>query len=237
MKKKEIQPIRDERIDRAANDFFAAQLPWMMSLQGVILLVKFMPDTPMAGWWLDAVAVCAAALTVLIWRTAKGLWGARDEVLDEIARQGDSAALLMQVLTTVLGALVAMLTSGSIEALDIGYVLSALPLLPLSVCTVVHFTGKGLYVPAARPQRSESRGRSMWKGIAAKGLSAAVTAGLIWLINRHEPDAWKRALLVGAICFVAEPLFDAAIRRISGKQADKAVMEAEGADEDETADA
>lgn len=237
MKKNAAQPIRDERIDRATNDYMAALLPWMMALQGLILLLKLLPDTPLAGWWLDALALGAAALTALIWRTVKGLWGQRDEVLDEIARQGDSAVLLVQVVIAVFGALAALLAAGSVETINAGYLLSALPLLPLSVCTVLHSTGKGLYPPSARPQKGESRSRRVWRGLAAQGITAAITAGLIWLINRHEPGAWKRALLVGAMCLVVEPLLDAAIRRISEKQADKAVAEAEGANEDEAADA
>lgn len=78
-----MKKIVDERITRETNAL-AAQAFWqMMAIQAVVLAVKAMLGADVGVCGLD-IAVLAIGMLGVILRTAKGLWGAKDEALREI---------------------------------------------------------------------------------------------------------------------------------------------------------
>lgn len=234
MKKRADQPIRDERIDRETSAVFAVRLPWMMAMQGIVLLVKVLPGSPLEGWWLDALALGTALLSVLIWRTVKDLWGEQDEVLREMTQEGDSIALCLMLFVVVGGGLAAMLVKGDVDA---GCAVSFLPLLVVGVSALAAFISRGLLVPKPSHPKGDGRKRSLLQRLFTNLLTAAVIAGIVYLATRQQEDAWPKAMLSGAMWFLFDLPMTAAMDRISQRRADKAVKKAEGADEDASGDA
>ena len=228
------QPILDERIARETNAIVAAWQPWMLAMQGALLLVKLLPGSPVGDWWLDALAMAVSLLTVLIWRTCRGLWGEKDEVLRELVRDGNALAVGLHALALILGAAGEMIAQSSLSG---GVALSCLPLLPLSAWLLFTSVRRGLHVPATQPPRDMPRGERLLRALMRNLLTAAVITVTLWLFTRSEADALRRAVACGLAWFMIDPLVEALLHRISRRQADKALAEAEGADEDEADDA
>lgn len=228
------QPILDERIGKETNAIAAAWQPWMLAMQGVLLLVKLLPGSPAGDWWLDALALAVSLLTVLLWRTVRGLWGEKDEVLRELVRDGDALAVCLHALTLILGTAGTMLARGSLSG---GAALSCLPLLIVGAGLLWTGIRRGLHVPAAHPDRDVPRSERLLRALMRNLLTAAVITALLWLLTRSEEDALRRAVACGLMWFVIDPLAEALLYRISQRRADKALAEAEGANDDEEGDA
>lgn len=228
------RPILDERIGKATNAIVAAWQPWMLAMQGVLLLVKLLPGSALGDWWLDALALTAGLLTVLLWRTARGLWGEKDEVLRELIRDGDALAVGLHALMLILGAAGAMIAQGRLSG---GAALSCVPLLPLGAWLLFTGVRRGLHVPATQPPRDMPRAERLLRALMRNLLTATVITATLWLFTRSEEDALRRAVACGLAWFVIDPLAEALLYRISQRRADKALADAEGADGDEESDA
>lgn len=228
-------PLLDERINKETSALYARLLPWMLMMQGVVLLLKLLPDSPLPVWQLDAALLAVGALTAVLWRSIRGLWNARDEVLCELATEADSTACVLMMLFAFLAALCGMLFD---SAGFTGYAVSAAPTLLSGGFMLVKTIRNGLYLPDPRRPVDEGRGRSLLRrGVGAVCTAAGIAAALCALTWSEKGALTKEDVLreafSGVLVVCVDALVSPWISKISQRRADQIVRDAEGAEEDE----
>ena len=231
MMKNVDKPIRDERITRETNALTAKLLPLMLILQAIVLLAKLL----LGGWrycLLDAIALAVGGGLAVILLTVKGVWRAGDEALQEIRNTCLSGAFAAMFAVLIFGEFICVMVDGAHLAWYAPTVLVwFVPALILTVTLIrrglYHWGGKTAAVNGQKRLAVSTAVGAMFFGIVVGGEKCFVDGAF-------EPKGLLTVLGMAASWGVLFYLVMSLMLKIGGKQADKAVAEAEGSDADET---
>lgn len=128
MKKKVV----DERIRKASNALLAKFYWVLLALQAVVLAVKLFLEAEVMQWALDGIILLAGLGVMAVMRTVKGLWGRKDEVLQEIDNGVLSTSFGTMLWVTLIGSEILIFGDGE-NALWYGATI-----LPLLICCGIY---------------------------------------------------------------------------------------------------
>lgn len=228
------KPIRDERITRQTNALVARLLPLMLALQTIVLVVKLVLGGGMTCL-LDAIALAVGAGLAAILLTVKGVWRAGDEALQEIRDTCLSGAFAAMFAVLISGEFVCVMIDDAHMAWYVPTVL--VWFVPAAILTM-QIIRRGLYHWGGRKAEQNGKKRlALSTAIAALFFGIVVGGEKCIVDGAFEPKGMLTVLGMAASWGVLFYLGMSLMLKVGGKQADKAVAEAESCDDDETKDA
>lgn len=224
------KPIRDERITKQSNAMAAKLLPMMLGLGAIVLIVKLCLGGG-TTCLLDGAALAVGAGLAAILMTVKGVWRARDEALREIRDTCLSYAFMSMFMLLIFGEFVCVMLDS--ERL-LWYAPTILTwLIPALIITVLTIR-RGLFTWGGRKAAANGQKRlAISTSIGALCFGMVMGADRCFVDGRFEPKGLLVVLGMAASWGVIFYLLMSLMLKVGGKQADKAVNEAEGVAEDE----
>lgn len=224
-----MKKLVDERITRVINALAARAFWQMMALQAAVLAVKAALGADMRVCLLD-IAVLAVGLLGVIQRSVKGLWGAKDEAQQEMDQRALVKLYKAAFWLLIVGELLLIMGDEENISWYAPYPLVwGVPALIMTVCGM----RSGCFVWGSRQAKADGKQRLLWGTIVGAAFFGVIMGGPACFKDGAFQLAglWK-VLGMGAFWGVMYYWLYRLLIRRGEKAADRAVEEAEGADEE-----
>lgn len=219
--------IADERITRESNALLARAFWMMLLLQAGVLAAKFALGAAVRVCILDMAVFCVGFIGMIVLRTAKGLWGAKDEALREIEQAGLSKLFGTMLWMVILGELLLVfLDAGNLRWYAPFFIVWGIP----AVYVTVQIIRKGLLLWGSK--KAEATGKSR---LALKTAVGALFFGVVmggpdcFADGAFQVSGLWKVLGMGATWGILYYLLMLGMIKLGEKKADKAVAAAEEA--------
>lgn len=224
--------MRDERLEKKVNALTAQLLPMMLVLQAAVLIVKL----ALGGWrycLLDVVGLAVGAVFAAVMLTVRGVWRARDEALQEIRESALSKAFFCMFAVLVVGEFVCMM----IDPEGILWYAPTLLVwgLPALIFTVKLLCAGGLQWGGVKAEKDGKAALKRSTCMGAVFFGVVMGADKCFVDGAFEPSGLLYVLGMGAAWGILFYLMFSLLLKIGGKQADRALEQAESEAEDDEA--
>ncbi len=226
-----MKKIADERITRESNALIAVAFWMMLFLQAGVLAAKLAMGAAVRVCILDIAVLATGFIGLIVLRTVKGLWGAKDDALREIEQAGLSKIFGTMLWMMLLGELLLVFLDGENLRWYVPFFLVwCVPALYVTIQSI----RKGLMLWGSK--KAESTGKSRLAKSTALG-------ALFFGIVMGGPDCfadgvfqisglWK-VLGMGAMWGILFYLMMLGMLKLGERKADQAVTTAEEASDEE----
>ncbi|MBQ8202270.1 MAG: hypothetical protein IJZ74_10960 [Clostridia bacterium] len=220
-----MRKIVDERLARETNAMTARMYWLMLALQLSVLIVKLVLGAGLMQCILDLLVLAVGLGGMAILRTAKGLWGAKDEVLREIDDACLTKLFMAMFWLLVFGEFLLAFSDGRNLWWYAPYVLVwGLP----AVVITVKSLRQGLLLWGGRQQEKAGKARLL-KGTVLGAVFFGVVIGgpSCFKDGSFQPSGLVQVLMMGAVWGTLFYVMFSAMMKRGEKAADQAVAEAE----------
>lgn len=225
-----MKKIVDERITRESNKLTATAFWMMLVLQAAVLAAKLTMGAPLQVCILDIAVLAAGFIGLIVLRTVKGLWGAKDDALREIEQAGLTKVFMVMFWMVILGEfLLVFLDSANMWWYVPFFIVWGIPALYVTIQSI----RKGLMLWGSK--KAESNGKSR---LALKTAVGALFFGIVmggpscFADGAFVPAGLLKVLGMGASWGLLFYLMMLGMLKLGEKKADKAVTAAEEANEE-----
>lgn len=231
MEECKMKKIADERITRESNALIATAFWMMLILQAGVLAAKLAMGAAVQVCILDMAVLAVGVIGLIVLRTVKGLWGAKDDALREIEQAGLSKIFGTMLWMMLLGELLLVfLDSANMLWYVPFFIVWGIPALYVTILSI----RRGLMLWGSR--KAESTGKSRLAKSTAVG---ALFFGLVmggpdcFADGAFVPAGLLKVLGMGAMWGILFYLMMLGMIKLGEKKADQAVSTAEEAANEE----
>lgn len=226
-----MKKIADERITRENNALIATAFWMMLILQAGVLIAKLAMGAALRVCILDIAVLATGVIGLIVLRTTKGLWGAKDEALREIEQAGLSKIFGTMLWMMLLGELLLVLLDGENLRWYVPFFLVwGVP----AVYVTIQSIRKGLMLWGGK--KAESTGKTrLAKSTALGALFFGIVMGGpdCFVDGAFQISGLWRVLGMGATWGILFYLMMLGMLKLGEKKADKAVTAAEESTDEE----
>lgn len=225
-----MKKIVDERITRESNRLTATAFWLMLILQAAVLAAKLTMGAALRVCILDIAVLAVGFIGMIVLRTVKGLWGAKDDALREIEQTGLSRVFGVMFFMMLFGELLLVFLDG--ENLR-WYVPFFLVWLVPALYVTIQSIRKGLMLWGSKKAESTGKAR-LAKSTALGALFFGIINGAPACFENGAfvPAGLLKVLGMGASWGLLFYLMMLGMLKLGEKKADKAVTAAEEANEE-----
>lgn len=226
-----MKKIADERITRESNALISVAFWMMLFLQAGVLAAKLAMGAAVRVCILDIAVLATGFIGLIVLRTVKGLWGAKDDALQEIEQAGLSKIFGTMLWMMLLGELLLVFLDG--ENLR-WYVPFFLVWLVPALYVTIQSIRKGLMLWGSK--KAEATGKSrLAKSTALGALFFGIVMGApdCFVDGAFQISGLWKVLGMGATWGILFYLMMLGMLKLGERKADQAVTTAEEASDEE----
>lgn len=220
-----MKKIADERITRESNALIAVAFWMMLFLQAGVLAAKLAMGAAVRVCILDIAVLAAGLIGLIVLRTMKGLWGAKDDALQEIEQAGLSKIFGTMLWMVIIGELLLVfLDSANMWWYAPCFIVWGIPALYVTIQSI----RKGLMLWGSK--KAEANGKSrLAKSTALGALFFAIVMGApdCFADGAFQISGLWKVLGMGAMWGILFYLMMLGMLKLGEKKADQAVTAAE----------